>query len=63
MGQRDAAVLAYQQALHLKPDDFNAGTGLARLTQAESGTSTEEELPANHPGAEAGDGSEQGVTP
>lgn len=63
LGEREAAMLAYQQALHLKPDDFVAGSGLARLTQAQSGTSTEEELPANHPGAEAGDGSEQGVTP
>jgi Flp pilus assembly protein TadD len=62
MGQREAAVQAYQQALHLKSDDFNATSGLARLTQSESG-SAPVETPADHPGAEAGDGSEQGVTP
>jgi len=62
LGDREAAVIAYQQAIDLKPDDFIAGNGLARLTQSGSGSSPEE-LPADHPGAEAGDGSEQGVTP
>ncbi|MDO8616382.1 MAG: tetratricopeptide repeat protein [Dehalococcoidia bacterium] len=58
-GQKDAAIVAYQQALQLKPDDFLARNGLARLTGASSGTG----LPANHPTAASGEGGEQGVTP
>ena len=58
-GQKDAAIVAYQQALQLKPDDFLAVSGLARLTGTSSGT----DLPANHPTAGSGEGSEQGVTP
>ncbi len=58
-GQKDAAIVAYQQALQLKPDDFLAGGGLARLTGASSGV----DLPANHPTAGSGEGSEEGVTP
>ena len=58
-GQKDAAIVAYQQALQLKPDDFLAGSGLARLTGASSGA----DLPANHSPAASGEGSEQGVTP
>ncbi|MEO6196803.1 MAG: tetratricopeptide repeat protein [Dehalococcoidia bacterium] len=58
-GQKDAAIVAYQEALQLKPDNFLASNGLARLIGASSGT----DLPANHPTAAAGEGSEQGVTP
>ena len=58
-GQKDAAIVAYQQALQLKPDDFLAGSGLARLTGASAGS----DLPANHSPAASGEGSEQGVTP
>jgi tetratricopeptide (TPR) repeat protein len=58
-GQKDAAIVAYQQALQLQPDDFLAKGGLSRLTGADSGAG----LPANHPTAASGEGSEQGVTP
>ncbi len=58
-GQKDAAIVAYQQALRLDPDDFLARGGLTRLTGATSGS----DLPANHPTAASGDDREQGVTP
>ena len=60
-GQRDSAMAAYQQALHLKPDNFNASSGLARLSQPESEASPV--LPAGHPGGQASESSEQGVEP
>ena len=60
---RDEASRAYQQALHLKPDDFNARSGLARLTQEDSGTTSEGELPANHPATSGDTSAEQEVTP
>src|SRR3990170_7860011 len=62
-GQGDAAIVAYQQALHLKPDNFNARSGLARLSQPETAASPGAELPADHPGVQAGGDSQQGVTP
>jgi cytochrome c-type biogenesis protein CcmH/NrfG len=58
-GEKDAAIVAYQQALQLQPDNFLAAGGLARLTGASSGT----DLPANHPGAASGEDSEQGDSP
>ena len=58
-GQKDAAIVSYQEALQLEPDNFLASNGLARLTGAFSGS----DLPANHPTAAPGEGSEQGVTP
>ncbi len=58
-GQRDAAIVAYQQALQLDPDDFLARGGLTRLT----GASSAEDLPANHPTTASGEASEQGATP
>lgn len=57
-GDKAAAIVAYQQALQLEPDDFLAKSGLARLTGVASGT----DLPADHPGA-GGEGSDQEVTP
>jgi len=57
-GEKDAAIVAYQQALHLRPDDFLAGAGLARLT----GTGSGSDLPADHPITSAED-TEQGVSP
>jgi len=62
-GQGDAAVAAYRQALHLNPENFNARSGLARLSQPEPAASPGAELPAGHPGAQAGGDSQQGVTP
>jgi hypothetical protein len=61
-GQRDAAALAYQQALHLNPDDFNAKGGLARLNGA-SEASPQGDLPAGHPGTGDDADGEQGVSP
>jgi cytochrome c-type biogenesis protein CcmH/NrfG len=62
-GQPDAAMAAYQQALQLKPDDFNATSGLARLNGSGSGASSGSGLPANHPAVPTGGSSQQGVTP
>lgn len=61
-GERDAAALAYQQALHLNPEDFIAKGGLARLNGA-SDVQSDTGLPADHPSTGNGSGSEQGVTP
>jgi tetratricopeptide (TPR) repeat protein len=58
-GQKDAAIVAYQQALQLQPDNFLATGGLARLTGASSGAT----LPANHPTSDSGEQSDQGVSP
>jgi superkiller protein 3 len=57
-GQKDAAIVAYQQALQLQPDNFLATGGPARLTGASSGAT----LPANHPEA-SGEEDQQGVSP
>jgi Flp pilus assembly protein TadD len=57
-GEKDGAIVAYQQALQLNPDDFLARGGLARLTAASPA-----ELPAGHPTAAAGEGTEEGVSP
>ena len=62
-GQKDAAIVAYRQALHLNSDNFNAVSGLARLSQPEPAASPGAELPSGHPGVQADGGSEQGVTP
>ncbi len=62
-GQRDAAMAAYQQALDLKPDHFNAKSGLARLSGLGSANSSGTELPPNHPVDQGSGGSQQGVTP
>ncbi len=62
-GQRDAATAAYQQALQLKPDHFNANSGLARLSGVGAADSSGAELPANHPGSQDSGASPQGVTP
>jgi tetratricopeptide (TPR) repeat protein len=58
-GQKEAAIVAYQEAVHLNPDDFLSVGGLARLTGAE----TSGELPGGHPPTEGGEGTEQEVTP
>jgi tetratricopeptide (TPR) repeat protein len=60
-GERAAAVLAYQQALHLQPEDFIAKGGLSRLSGAAEGSG--QSLPANHPVTGDGGTSEQEVTP
>jgi tetratricopeptide (TPR) repeat protein len=52
-GQDAAAIVAYQEALHLRPDDFLATSGLARLTGVSAGS----DLPAAHP-ATNGEGTE-----
>jgi tetratricopeptide (TPR) repeat protein len=61
-GERDAAALAYQQALHLSPDDFVSKSGLARLAGA-SDVVPDSGLPADHPSTGNDGGSEQEVTP
>ena len=60
-GEKQAAAIAYQQALHLTPDDFTANSGLQRLSGA-SGASTDSGLPADHPDTGDGGGSEQGAS-
>ncbi len=60
-GQADAAAVAYRQALHLEPDNFNAKTGLARLRQLEPaapGTEPQADQPEGDP-----HGGSEGVTP
>jgi tetratricopeptide (TPR) repeat protein len=58
-GERDAAVVAYQQALHLNPDDFTAKSGLARLMSGDGASG--DGLPGGHPkiGEDAGQGGTQ----
>lgn len=61
-GQKELALQAYQEALHLDPENFNARTGVARLTGSGESGDSGSEMPADHP--DTGDSAtEQGVTP
>jgi len=58
-GNKDAAIVAYQETLQLDPDNFLASNGLSRLTGAFSNSN----LPAGHPTAAPATDSPQEVTP
>jgi Flp pilus assembly protein TadD len=62
IGEKEGATSAYEQALHLDPDNFNARSGLARLSGAQTGESSESGLPADHPVA-TDSATEEGATP